>query len=85
MPHDANGEILQIGDDVIIRGKVKAIHQSEEYCNCDVELKYPMPPNTEKSTYSAINTRQLEKVYLIPEQPPCDNEHVADGCEQFTP
>ena len=61
MPHDAKGNELKPGDRVIIRGTVKQVHSATEYCNVDVELDHPMPPNTTKSTLSAINTKQLEK------------------------
>lgn len=62
MPHDANGQLLQAGDKVLIPATVKQIHNDGPYCNADLELEHPMPayPN-QKSTFSAINTRQVVK------------------------
>ncbi len=62
MPHDAKGNILKPGDKVVIPATVIAVHESDEFCNCDVEFDHPMPPYTEKTRYSALNTRQVEKL-----------------------
>lgn len=59
MPHDAKGNLLQVGDKVLIPGTIKSITTSEDYCNCSVELDYPMPPYTDKIVFSAINTKQV--------------------------
>lgn len=62
MPHDRNGKLLEVGSDVVIRGRVTMLTTSDEYCNCDVELA-PMPPYT--TPYKIVlNTRQVE---LVPE------------------
>jgi len=37
MPHDCNGDILNVGDDVIFRAKVEKIEPCETYCNCSVK------------------------------------------------
>lgn len=60
--HDAKGNLLKIGDKVMIPCVITEIQASEEYCNCTVELEYSMPPYTTKTTFSSINTKQLEKV-----------------------
>ena len=62
MPHDAKGNLLKPGDKVVIPATVICVHPSPEYCNCDVEFEYPMPPNTARSRFSTLNTRQVEKV-----------------------
>ena len=64
MSHDAKGNLLQVGDAAVIPVKVTAISTTEDglYCNCEVELEYPMPPYKEKQKLSSINTQQLEKV-----------------------
>jgi len=67
MPHDAKGNLLKVGDRVVIPGKVTAIHPTEEYCNCTVELDYTMPPYLDKSTLQSINTKQV-LLNLIAEQ-----------------
>ena len=68
MPHDAKGVLLKVGDKVSIPGTVTQIFQSDEYCNCSVELEHPMPPMGSKSVLSALNTRQIEKVPVEGEQ-----------------
>lgn len=69
MPHDAKGNLLQPGDKVILRGTVKQVHAGEEYCNAEIELDIPMPPYIVKTSISAINTRQVEKVEEVPDLP----------------
>lgn len=61
MPHDAKGQKLNVGDDVLIPAKVTQICEGEDFCNCTVELEHKMPPNMTASSFSAINTRQVEK------------------------
>jgi hypothetical protein len=61
MPHDANGELINVSDIVYIPAKVKAVHMSEEFCNLDLEFMYIMPGRSERDTFSAINTRQVVK------------------------
>ena len=62
MPHDAKGNLLQVGDKVAIPGTVTRVLQDPDYCNVDVELDYLMPPGNTKSTISSLNTKQVEKV-----------------------
>lgn len=64
MPHDVNGKLLQVGDEVVIRGKVTYVGPADDgFCNCTVEFKYPMPgyPDS-KQSLSALNTKMVEKV-----------------------
>lgn len=67
MPHDANGNLLKEGDKVIIPGTIKNITTAEDYCNCTVELDFPMPPDNTPTQYSSLNTKQ---VLLAPVQEP---------------
>lgn len=62
MPHDYKNQLLKVGDEVIIRGKITSLAEGEEFCNCTVELTLPMRGSDSKSptTFSAINTGQLE-------------------------
>lgn len=62
MPHDAKGNPLAVGDRVMIPAVVLAIHEGTEYCNLNVEFEYPMPPYTDKTNYSTLNTAQVVKV-----------------------
>ncbi len=68
MPHDAKGNLLKVGDKVVIPGTVTQVFASEDYCNCSVELEHGMPPTGSKSSVSAINTKQVEKVPVEGEQ-----------------
>jgi len=64
MPHDSNNQLLKVGDEVMIRGKITNLCEGEEFCNCTVELTLPMRGSDGKSptTFSVINTGQLELV-----------------------
>jgi hypothetical protein len=67
MPHDLKGRVLSVGDTVILRCKVKEIHNTEEYCNATLETLQPMFPG-ENRTGVTVNTKQTEKsVALEPE------------------
>lgn len=61
MPHDKHGKLIEVGDEVVLRGKVTQVSAGEEYCNVTIETA-PMFPHTELGIMSAINTRQLELV-----------------------
>lgn len=63
MPHDANGNELNVGDRVVIPATITHISEGDTgYCNCGVELAYSMPPDMTKTAFSALNTQQVEKV-----------------------
>lgn len=62
MPHDAKGNLLKVGDKVVIPGTVTFIGEQPDYCNCTVETEHTMAGSETKSSISAINTRQVEKV-----------------------
>ena len=66
MPHDVKGRELKVGDEVLVRGKIAQISSdpaNAQYCNCTVELNEPMPAYPDqKSTFSGINAKQVEKV-----------------------
>lgn len=61
MPHDANGELLKVGDKVLIEGHITHLSDNDAYCNCSVELLYRMPPDMTVTTISSINAGQLVK------------------------
>lgn len=65
MPHDAKGNVLEVGDDVIIKGKVKHVGTdpaNANFCNLDVELAERMPAYPDSPhVVSALNTRMVEK------------------------
>jgi hypothetical protein len=62
MPHDAKGNLLKVGDKIVIPGTIVSIGESPEYCNCTIEAEHKMPPDNTDTSFSAINTRQVEKV-----------------------
>ena len=44
MPHDRNGELVQVGDFVNVCCVVKSIVMQEDYCNVTLDTQCPMPP-----------------------------------------
>jgi len=46
----------------VIPGTITFIGESAEYCNCTIEAEHKMPPDNTDTSFSAINTRQVEKV-----------------------
>lgn len=61
MPHDSKGNLLVVGDKVLIPATVTAIQTGDDYCNCSVKLDHPMPPDNTGTTFQALNTRQVNK------------------------
>lgn len=61
MPHDAKGNLLNIGDTVNVRCQVKEIHLGEEFCNVTLETNLPMFP-TDNLTTIVLNAKQVFKV-----------------------
>lgn len=60
MPHDANGNLLQVGNIVNVPCKITEIHQTEEYCNLILETQFKMFPSENRSNIS-LNARQVQK------------------------
>lgn len=65
MPHDANGQLLEVGDSVILRGKVKSIDSDQStYCNITLQTEKGMEPSQDGEgggqTY-ALSARMVEK------------------------
>jgi hypothetical protein len=58
MAHDVNGTLLQEGDEVVIRAKVKSIQATGDYCNVSVDCVEPMPPSNNVSSF-CLNTKQV--------------------------
>lgn len=66
MPHDVNGNKLEVGDEVIVRCKVKQVTTGEDYCNVTLETVEPMKPSGTPYSIS-LNAGQTERV---PPEPP---------------
>lgn len=60
MPHDRNGNILKVGDTVMVPARIKAIHLTEDYCNIDLETLEGMPPLLH-TTSLTLNSKQTIK------------------------
>ena len=60
MPHDKNGNLLSVGDTVNVSCRIKAIHDTEGYCNVDLETLQPMYPSDNKS-FLVLNAKQVLK------------------------
>lgn len=61
MPHDLNNNIIKVGDIINLRCKVLEIHQTEEFCNCNLETEIPIYPSNDR-TFITVNTKQVSKV-----------------------
>jgi hypothetical protein len=61
MPHDRKGNVLNVGDEVMVPAKITSVQAGLEYCNLTVETIEPMYPGESKSTIT-LNTKQVEKV-----------------------
>lgn len=63
MPHDINGKLVEVGQEVVMRFKVTAVQAGEEYCNVNLEsVEKLYPATTYGTTLSAVNTKQIEIV-----------------------
>ena len=58
MPHDRDGNLVQVGDRVLIEASVESITSSEDYPNLTVRTVCPMPPYTE-GTILVLNAKQV--------------------------
>lgn len=67
MPHDANGKLIQVGDEVVLRCKVAWVGEGEGYCNVTIDTVYFMPPYTEPTRFSMVNAKQVEVVSVAEE------------------
>lgn len=61
MPHDKNGQLLQVGDFVDVRFEVKEIHMAEDYCNTTLIIPGEHGPYNVKSTL-VVNAKQTTLV-----------------------
>ena len=59
MPHDMNGELLKVGDEVLIPARVASLQVGDEYCNASFETLISMYPSDSPTTIT-MNTKQVE-------------------------
>lgn len=65
MPHDALGQLLQVGDKVVLKGIVKSIDSEQPtYCNITLQTEKGMEPKQDGEgggqTYT-LSARMVEK------------------------
>lgn len=65
MPHDLKGNLLAVGDIVLVPARVKDLYQGDEYCNVTLETTEPMFPGTVKSGLT-LNAKQVLKHSAFP-------------------
>ena len=61
MPHDKFGQLLEVGDEVIVRGRVSEITTGSEFCNVRVETLEKMHTTRETGETLWLNAKQVEK------------------------
>lgn len=61
MPHDKNGELIQVGDFVDVRFEVKEIHMAEDYCNTTLVIPGKHEPHNVVSTV-VVNAKQTKLI-----------------------
>lgn len=60
MPHDVNGQLLKVGDTVLVPMVITDLCSGEDYCNVSLETVHGRRPDGQKERFSAINTGVLE-------------------------
>jgi hypothetical protein len=67
MPHDANGVLLEVGDEVVLHGKVKSIDSEQPtFCNITIKCNHGMDPtqdgaDNENAYTLVLSARMVEK------------------------
>lgn len=74
MPHDSKGQLLTVGDEVVLRGKVSQITSDQPtYCNILFTANEAIAPDAEPYQAS-LSARMVEK---LPERKPFEIEFEA--------
>jgi hypothetical protein len=63
MPHDKNGELLKVGDKVIVECEVTDVQGHPEFCNMSVKTVEPMFPGNSPTTIT-LNCKQVVKAVV---------------------
>lgn len=61
MPHDRDGKLLLVGDNVMVPARITQINQGEDYCNVTLVTSQPMKPSSEPSMLN-LNASQVVKL-----------------------
>lgn len=59
--HDSNGNLLKVGDRVLIPCIIKELSPQDDFCNCRLETEFGRRPDNNKETIYAINTGVVVK------------------------
>lgn len=64
MPHDANNNLLSVGDKVVVEAEVLEAYSHADYCNIKVKVTNPAKPfdNPNAMREFWFNAAQLKKV-----------------------
>lgn len=65
MPHDRKGNLLKVGDIVMVPAQVIGTHRHDEYYNVNLETVELMYPGIGVS-YFSLNSKQVDKVEPLP-------------------
>ena len=62
MPHDVNGQFVEVGDEVMIRCRVTQVWPGAKTCNMQVETVERMLPEQTAGSTITLNANQVEKI-----------------------
>lgn len=65
MPHDCNGDLLQVGDRVLIPAEVINITSGEDYCNLTVKTTIGRKPDDLRETMT-LNAAVVKRNMPLP-------------------
>lgn len=68
MPHDKTGQLLAVGDRVLIECEVAEVYTGTDYCNVQLRTIDPMFPGDNRSVIT-LNAKQVVKSAFQPTQP----------------
>jgi hypothetical protein len=71
--HDANGELLAVGDIVSLDCVITAVHPQEDYCNVMLQSVLPPEPTSMGACSVLCNSRQVIKSRQVVSQAPASN------------
>lgn len=61
MPHDKNGELLKVGDHVVVECEVVEVYAATDFCNVQLQFVEPMYPSDRRDRVT-LNAKQVTKV-----------------------
>jgi len=66
MPHDYFGQVLEVGQKVLVPCRIKEIHPGENFCNLTLETTQPMFPSDSKTVINANALQVFSGIFLEP-------------------